>query len=169
MRIFLEYIYTGKLKMELRTIVGVLRIASFYSMPLILDSCKSIMDSDFFTALDLCHLYKEVRSNDFDGMLNYLSDLIPKRTTNETICKILKEIWKEEDPKDDSDEEIWPHNHDESRSMTPIRSKTELLVRHVISLNQEVLTEDLSALDDKSVIEDDENNLPNKLINKIQK
>ena len=106
MRIFLKYVYTGKLKMQLRTLTGVLRIASYFNMSYIMDSCKSILESDYFTALDLCQLYKDTRLNDFDGMCSYLSDLIPKRTTNESICKILKEIWIEQMPEDDSDEEI---------------------------------------------------------------
>ena len=171
MKIFLEYLYTGKMKMELRTIIGVLRIASFYSMPIIMESWKSIMDSDFFTALDLCHLYKEVRDNDFDGISNYLSELIPKRTTNETIWRILKEIWRENDPRDDSDEMmIGAHNLDESRSMAPVRSsKIELWAKHVISFNQEIMSEIISTSDAKSVIEEDEKDLPHKLINKIQK
>lgn len=53
MRIFLEYVYTGKLKMQLRTLMGVLRIASFFTMSMVIESCKSILDSDYFTALDL--------------------------------------------------------------------------------------------------------------------
>ena len=170
MKIYLEYVYTGKLRIQLRTIMGVLRIASFWSMEIIMNSWKRVMDSDYFTAFDLCHLYKQARYNDFDGMLSYLSELIPKKTTNETIWKILKEIWWEQDYNFDSDNEIDANNHDESRSMTALRStKSDLFVKHALSLKQEVMTELLSASDEKSIIEEDEKDLPHRLLNKIQK
>lgn len=53
MKIFLQYVYTGKLKMQLRTLMGVLKIASYFTMSIIMESCKSILDSDYFTAFDL--------------------------------------------------------------------------------------------------------------------
>lgn len=71
--------------MQIRTLMGVLKIASFFSMTTVMDSCKSILDSDYFTAFDLCQLYKEVRTDDFDGICGFLSDLIPKRTTTNSI------------------------------------------------------------------------------------
>lgn len=147
--------------------MGVLRIASFFSMSIIMDSCKSILDSDYFTPLDLCQLYKEARLNDFDGMCSFLSDLIPKRTTNESVCRILKEIWIEQDPYDDSDDEYYV-NQDESKSMTLRSSKSELLVKQALSLKQEVMTELLSASDEKSVVDEDEEDLPHKILRKIQ-
>jgi len=45
-------------------------------------------------------------------MCSFLSDLVPKKTTNETICKILKEIWIELDPEDRDEEEI-PNGRDD--------------------------------------------------------
>jgi len=53
--------------------------------------------------------------------------------------------------------------------MTPLRSsKSDLIVKHALSLKQEVMTELLSASDEKSVVEDDEKDLPHRLLNKIQ-
>lgn len=49
--------------------------------------------------------------------------------------------------------------HDESRSVTLRSSKSELLVHKGLSLKNEVMTELLSASDEKSVIEDDEEDL----------
>lgn len=101
-------------------------------------------------------------------MCSFLSDLIPKRTTSESICRILKEIWTEQDPEEDSDEDICPNNKDESRSMRIRSSKSELCVKHAMSLNQETMTELLSASDERSVNEDDEEDLPHKILRKIQ-
>lgn len=102
-------------------------------------------------------------------MCSFLSDLIPKRTTNETICQILKEIWIEHEPYEDSDDNVDVHNQDDSRSMTPLRSsKSELLVKHALSLKQEVMTELLSASDVKSERDDEEDELPDKLLRKVQ-
>lgn len=38
MKIFLQYVYTGKLKMQLRTLMGVLRIASYFLVNIVMDS-----------------------------------------------------------------------------------------------------------------------------------
>ena len=104
-------------------------------------------------------------------MLGYLSDLIPKKTTNDTIWKILKEIWWEQDYDFDSDNELEANKHDESRSMTALRSsKSDLFVKHALSLKQEAMTELLSASDEnKSIADEEEKDLPHLLLNKIQK
>lgn len=47
-------------------------------------------------------------------------------------------------------------------------SKSELLVKHAMSMNQEAMTELLSASDDKSVNEEDEEDLPHKILRIIQ-
>jgi hypothetical protein len=169
MRIFLQYVYTGKLKIHLRTLIGVLRVASYFNMSIIMDSCKNILDSDYFTALDLCQLYKETRTHDFDGMCSHLSELIPKRTCNESICKILKEIWQEHESEDDSEDEICPNIKDESRSMKIRSTRSELYVKHAMSQNQEAMTELLSDSEDKSLNEEDHEDLPLKLLRIIQK
>ena len=66
--------------------MGVLRIASFFAVDNLVNACKDILDSDAFSAVDLCLLYKEARSSDFDGMCGFLTDLIPKKTNSGNIC-----------------------------------------------------------------------------------
>mmetsp|Transcript_32429 Transcript_32429/g.31826 ORF Transcript_32429/g.31826 Transcript_32429/m.31826 type:complete len:268 (+) Transcript_32429:128-931(+) len=100
-------------------------------------------------------------------MISFLSDLIPKKTSNDSICRILREIWTEEDP-EDSDEECIPNMKDDCRSLRIRSSKSELIVKHAGSLKAEVMTELLSASDDRSVNEDDEEDLPHKILRKIQ-
>lgn len=55
-----------------------------------------MLESEQYSALDLCPLYKEVRQWDFDGMCSFIADIIPWKSTPDQICKILKEIWIEE-------------------------------------------------------------------------
>jgi hypothetical protein len=47
-----------------------------------MESIKTQLEGETFTALDLCPLYKEARIKDFDGMCSFLSDLIPKKSTS---------------------------------------------------------------------------------------
>ena len=48
-------------------------------------------------------MYKEVRIKDFDNMKSYLADLIPKKVTTESVCRVLSEIWMGEDYAQDED------------------------------------------------------------------
>lgn len=61
MREFLRYLYTGRLTIELVSVIGIMRIASYFNMDELVKSCKFYMTSDSLTALDLCQLYCEVR------------------------------------------------------------------------------------------------------------
>lgn len=47
-------------------------------------------------------------------------------------------------------------------------SKSELCVKHAMSLNQETMTELLSASEDKSINEEDDEDLPLRILRKIQ-
>ena len=40
MREFLKYLYTGKIKLDIGHIMGILRIASFFGMEDLIDACK---------------------------------------------------------------------------------------------------------------------------------
>ena len=100
MRVFLKYLYTGKLQFDLSQVMGILRIASFFNMEDLIESCKGkLTDPHYLSAYDLCALYREVRerSQDFDDMKLFLTKLIPKRLENHMICSVLKEIWTDND------------------------------------------------------------------------
>jgi len=96
MREFLRYIYTGKLAIDLSTVMGVMKISSFFNVDDLVKACKSYLTSeDHLNAFDLCVLYCEVRdeAHDFDDMRSFLTRLIPLRMDNQILCKVLKEIW----------------------------------------------------------------------------
>ena len=95
MREFLRYLYTGKLSISLATVMGVLKISSYFNMDDLVKACKSYLTSDGLNAFDLCVLYCEVRdeSHDFDDMRAFLTRLIPRRMDNQILCKVLREIW----------------------------------------------------------------------------
>lgn len=96
MREFLRYLYTGKLAIDLSTVMGVMKISSYFNMDDLCKACKNYLTSDVLNAFDLCVLYCEVRdeSHDFDDMRSFLTRLIPRRMDNSKIlCKVLKEIW----------------------------------------------------------------------------
>jgi hypothetical protein len=96
MREFLKYIYTGKLAIDLNSVMGVMKISSFFNVDELVKACKSyLISEDHLNAFDLCVLYCEVRdeAHDFDDMRSFLTRLIPLRMDNLILCKVLKEIW----------------------------------------------------------------------------
>jgi hypothetical protein len=84
MREFLRYLYTGKLAIDLSTVMGVMKISSYFNMDDLVKACKNYLTSDVLNAFDLCVLYCEVRdeSHDFDDMRSFLTRLIPRRMDN---------------------------------------------------------------------------------------
>jgi hypothetical protein len=84
MREFLRYLYTGKLAIDLSTVMGVMKISSYFNIDELVKSCKTYLTSDVLNAFDLCVLYCEVRdeSHDFDDMRSFLTKLIPRRMDN---------------------------------------------------------------------------------------
>ena len=126
MREILAYIYTGRLKVDIATIMGVLKIASYLGLERLIKDCKKQLTNGLLNAFDLCILYCEVReeSNDFDEMRAFLSQIIPEKVETDIICRVLKEIWVsqivcEEDDEDECHEvkatmlrleEICPNN-----------------------------------------------------------
>ena len=64
MKEFLKYIYTGKLKIDISTIMGILKIASFFGMDELNQSCKVYLTNGYLNAFDLCILYCEVRDDE---------------------------------------------------------------------------------------------------------
>ena len=74
MREILKYLYTGKLKIDVSSIMGVLKIASFLGLEKLTESCKEYLVNGYFNAFDLCILYCEVRDDgmDFDEMRKFL-------------------------------------------------------------------------------------------------
>ena len=95
MKDILRYIYTGKLKVEISSIMGVFKIASFLGLDRLVKDCKKYLLNDYLNAFDLCILYCEVREEfqDFDEMRAFLSKIIPERVENDILCRVLKEIW----------------------------------------------------------------------------
>lgn len=95
MREFLRYLYTGKLSIELSSVMGIMRISSYFMMEELVKSCKMYLRSGKMNAFDLCVLYCEVRegSQDFDDMRSFLTGLIPKKMDNRILCRVLKRIW----------------------------------------------------------------------------
>jgi hypothetical protein len=61
MREFLRYLYTGKLAIDLNTVMGVMKISSYFNMDDLVKACKNYLTSDVLNAFDLCVLYCEVR------------------------------------------------------------------------------------------------------------
>ncbi|CDW84708.1 kelch-like protein 38 [Stylonychia lemnae] len=96
MREILKYMYTGKLKIDVSSIMGVLKIASFLGLESLTSSCKQYLLNGYFNAFDLCILYCEVRdeSTDFDEMRQFLVGIIPEKIENDILCRVLKEIWQ---------------------------------------------------------------------------
>jgi hypothetical protein len=74
MKEIMRYLYTGKLKVDLSTAMGVLKIASFLGLDSLVESCKNYLLNGFLNAFDLCILYCEVRdeATDFDEMRSFL-------------------------------------------------------------------------------------------------
>lgn len=95
MREFLRYLYTGKLTIEIASVMGIMRISSYFNMDELVKACKVYLTSDSLSALDLCFLYCEVRegTTDFDDMRSFLTQLIPKKMDNDILCRVIKEIW----------------------------------------------------------------------------
>lgn len=95
MREFLRYLYTGKLRIELASVMGIMRISSYFNMDELVKSCKMYLRSGKLNAFDLCILYCEVRESttDFDEMRSFLTQLIPKKMDNRILCRVLKRIW----------------------------------------------------------------------------
>ena len=61
MKEVIRYIYTGKHKVDIATIMGVLKIASFLGLDKLLKDCKTYLLNGYLNAFDLCILYCEVR------------------------------------------------------------------------------------------------------------
>ena len=61
MREFIRYLYTGKLKIQLSSVMGIMRISCYFNMDELVKSCKNYLKSDKLNAFDLCILYCEVR------------------------------------------------------------------------------------------------------------
>jgi hypothetical protein len=75
MRAFLRYLYTGKLSIEVATVMGVMKISSYFNMEELVKACKEYLTGKHLSAFDLCHLYCEVRDecDDFDDMRGFLT------------------------------------------------------------------------------------------------
>ena len=95
MKAFLRYLYTGKLKIELKTVMGVMKISSYFNMEDLVKACKNFLTGEHLNAFDLCLLYCEVRSesHDFDDMRAFLTQLIPAKIDNTILCRVLRNIW----------------------------------------------------------------------------
>jgi hypothetical protein len=95
MKEFLKYVYTGKLKIDISNLMGILKIASFFGMEELNQSCRKYLLSGYLNAFDLCILYCEVReeSQDFDEMRKFLTSIIPEKIEIDIICRVLKEIY----------------------------------------------------------------------------
>lgn len=95
MKEFLKYVYTGRLKVDISNIMGILKIASFFGMGELNKACKVFIQHGYLNAFDLCILYCEVReeASDFDEMRSFLSLIIPAKIDSDIICRVLKEIW----------------------------------------------------------------------------
>lgn len=75
MREFLKYVYSGKLRIDISNIMGILKISSFFGIEVLQKSIKQYLISGYLNAFDLCILYCEVReeSQDFDEMRTFLT------------------------------------------------------------------------------------------------
>jgi len=100
MREILKYIYCGKLKVDISTVMGVLKIASYLGLERLKSDCKKHLLSGYLNAFDLCILYCEVREEDqdFDDMRQFLSSIIPEKVDSEILCRVIKEIWVQPSP-----------------------------------------------------------------------
>lgn len=61
MKEFLKYVYTGKLRIDISNLMGVLKIASFFGVEELTKSYKNYLMNGYLNAFDLCILYCEVR------------------------------------------------------------------------------------------------------------
>lgn len=62
MREFLKYLYTGKLQIRIGEMMAILRLASFFGMEQLYETCKlHFVEPGLMTVNDLCHLYCQVR------------------------------------------------------------------------------------------------------------
>ena len=58
MREFLKYLYTGKLQIRIGEMMAILRLASFFGMEQLYETCKlHVIEPGLMTVNDLCHLY----------------------------------------------------------------------------------------------------------------
>lgn len=95
MKEILRYLYTGKLRLELNTLMGIIKLASFLGLDQVTKSCKTYLFSPVLNAFDLCILYCEIRDDatDFEDMRKLLCDIIPEKVDGEILCRVLTEIW----------------------------------------------------------------------------
>ena len=100
MREVLRYIYTGKLKVDISSVMGVLKISSYLGLDRLMSDCKKYLLNGYLNAFDLCILYCEVRheSEDFEDMRQFLTSIIPDKVETDILCKVLKELWVTPDP-----------------------------------------------------------------------
>jgi hypothetical protein len=63
MREFLRYLYTGKLAIDLQSVMGVMKISSYFNISELVKACKQFLMSDALNASNLCSLYCEVRDS----------------------------------------------------------------------------------------------------------
>jgi hypothetical protein len=61
MKDVLRYLYTGKHKVDISTVMGVLKISSYLGIDGLTKDCKKYLLNGFLNAFDLCILYCEVR------------------------------------------------------------------------------------------------------------
>jgi BTB/POZ domain len=75
MKEVVRYMYTGKLKVDISTIMGVLKIGSYLGLERLTRDSKQYLLNGYLNAFDLCILYCEVREEhcDFDDMRAFLS------------------------------------------------------------------------------------------------
>ena len=95
MKEVLRYLYTGKYKVDLATVMSVLKLSSFLGLERLTSDIKRYLLNGFLNAFDLCILYCEVRdeAHDFEDMRHFLSQIIPDKVETEILCRVLKEIW----------------------------------------------------------------------------
>ena len=61
MKEVLRYLYTGKYKVDLATVMSVLKLSSFLGLERLTADIKRYLLNGFLNAFDLCILYCEVR------------------------------------------------------------------------------------------------------------
>lgn len=100
MKEIIRYLYTGQLKIDISSIMGVLKIGSYLGLEQLISSCRQYLLNGYLNAFDLCILYCEVREecNDFDEMRSFLASIIPDKIDNGILCRVLKEIWQMPSP-----------------------------------------------------------------------
>ena len=95
MKEILKYHYTGKLRVDISNIMGVVRISAFLGLDQLTQACKQYLLNGFLNAFDLCILYCEVRDEaaDFEDMRAFLCRIIPDKVDSDILCRVLREIW----------------------------------------------------------------------------